>query len=173
MPRLVYRPKGSGAPESARDMPDHKKPRPHVGVGRGLRLLFRETNPSHGTYRAGAAIIPSDSIGKGGALRKSWLADNIVWIVFAWVPFWATLAIYVFPKEWFMFFFVIMFAPFIMAKIYFFACLCAAPEIEHFIFFFFYSSAASVLFGGIWAPLIWGSLLIILRGLGKIIERWH
>lgn len=60
--------KGNGAPEGARDTPDHKKPRPHWACGAGCAFGNRETNPLSGIYRTDGVIAMSDSTCKANAM---------------------------------------------------------------------------------------------------------
>lgn len=59
---------GNGAPEGARNTPDHKKPRPHGAWGAGSAYMNRGSNPLRGTYRARVAIPQGNSIGKGDGM---------------------------------------------------------------------------------------------------------
>lgn len=55
----------TGDPEGSRDAPDHKKPRPHWDVWRGLRSYWGDANHLSGFCQTPDAILAHDSTGKG------------------------------------------------------------------------------------------------------------
>ena len=125
-----------------------------------------------GTYRTKGAIPTRDSTGNPmNWQQQERLAAHLVWIVFAWVPFWATLAIYVVPRYLAWIPLAIMGGVPGTIVLWFILKLCADADSEEFLYFCVGATLLSPMLGGeMLAILIVPITLVTLRCVGKALR---